>query len=439
MNRSGFILLLFVCGFLLLPSGGCVPEEGGEEPLRIGREAAPLPSVLLAEGSLRRGETPMGWALRHEVPRPEADAFLTALEPHLSTSRYRTDDHLELLGDSSGVLSGFAVVRRDGERLVANRSEGGGWTASLETPAVEREIRVYRGSIENSLWESLLAQGATPDLVVQFADIFSWTFDFLTECRRGDRFEFLVETQLRDGELYRFGPIVVARYEGARGGVAGVRYQPDGERVSYYAPDGTSLRKIFLRSPLNYRRISSGFTYRRFHPILKKYRPHLGIDYVAPIGTPVVSVGDGVVTYIGWKGGFGNYVEVKHGRSFTTTYGHLSRFPRGLRKGMRVGQGEVVGYVGSTGLSTGPHLDFRMTRGGKPVNPLSVNVPSADPVPVESRREFYHAARVSLTALSTMPPGGTMGKGDVFSLAFRAGVQAGLFPVGPEGGDRPVP
>jgi murein DD-endopeptidase MepM/ murein hydrolase activator NlpD len=289
------------------------------------------------------------------------------------------------------------------------------------------------------LWESLLSQGASPELVVHFADIFSWTFDFLTECRRGDRFEFLVEAQLREGEFYRFGPILVARYEGARGSVAGVRYEPEGEKVSYYAPDGTSLRKIFLRSPLNYRRISSGFTYRRFHPILKRYRPHLGIDYVAPIGTPVVSVGDGVVTFVGWNGGFGNYVEVKHGRSYTTSYGHLSRFRRGLRKGERLAQGEVVGYVGSTGMSTGPHLDFRMKRGGKAVNPLAVNIPSADPVPMSCRRDFYHAARVSLAALDLLPPTGTEGKSDLFTTAFLAGAQSGLFPLGPEGGDRPVP
>jgi murein DD-endopeptidase MepM/ murein hydrolase activator NlpD len=167
--------------------------------------------------------------------------------------------------------------------------------------------------------------------------------------------------------------------------------EPDGT-MEYYDCDGNSVRRVFLKSPLNYRRISSYFTHRRFHPILKIYRPHYGVDYAAPIGTPVVAIGDGRVTHAGWNGGMGNFVEIRHNNIYTSCYGHLSRYGKGVRSGVRVTQGQVIGYVGSTGLSTGPHLDFRVKKYGSYVNPLTIDYPRGEPVG-EERREAFFARR----------------------------------------------
>ena len=207
--------------------------------------------------------------------------------------------------------------------------------------------------------------------------------------------------------------------------------KPEGERSAYYAPDGGSLQKIFLRSPLNFRRISSGFTKRRYHPVLKRWMPHLGIDYSAAAGTPVVTIGDGAVVYAGWKKGFGNIVEIRHNSTYLTTYGHLSRFGKGIRKGTRVAQGQVIGYVGNTGLSTAPHLDFRMKRRSDWVNPMMIEVPSADPMPAKDRRNFFHMTRIYLAALDVMPEGPLGVDADPFVTALIAGGESGFFPHSP--------
>jgi murein DD-endopeptidase MepM/ murein hydrolase activator NlpD len=167
-----------------------------------------------------------------------------------------------------------------------------------------------------------------------------------------------------------------------------VLYQsPDGRR-EHFEPSGKSTRKAFLKSPLNYRRISSRFSYRRFHPIFKRYQPHLGVDYAAPVGTPVVASGDGVITFAGWKRGFGKIVEIRHPNGFVTSYGHLSRFARGIRKGRPVKQKDLIGYVGSTGCSTGPHLDYRVKANGRFVNPLRMVAPPVNPVKKEHMADF---------------------------------------------------
>ena len=373
--------------FALLLLVACVPANGTK---RRGSRRLPAPEASLfetVEGALDPGETPMGWAMRHGVPRSAAEEILRALAVHVSASRYRTDDRLEVVRDEGGEVLSFTLERSSGERYVV-KNETGLWIAARETRPVRREIVHYRGTIRSSLWESLRAEGASPDLVVRFADIFSWTFDFLTDCRNGDRFELLAEAIYEGDTFRRTGDILVARYEGERGTVAGVRFQPEGMKAAYYAPDGASLQKEFLRSPLNYRRISSGFSRSRYHPVLKRYMPHLGIDYAAAAGTPVVTIGDGTVAFAGWKRGYGNYVEVRHNHSYTTTYGHLSRIARGIRPGTRVAQGEMIGAVGSTGLATGPHLDFRMKQGATFVNPLKIEIPSSEPVPVADPRRL---------------------------------------------------
>ncbi|MCK4649331.1 M23 family metallopeptidase, partial [bacterium] len=225
---------------------------------------------------------------------------------------------------------------------------------------------------------------------------------FLTEPRPGDRFLLAWEKYVDDGKTVLDGRILTAQYINRHRTHTAIYFEdPEGNR-GYFTEEAKSLRKQFLRSPLSYRRISSYFSYRRFHPILKVYRPHPGIDYAAPIGTPVRSIGDGRVVYCGWKRGFGRFIKIKHPRGYYTTYGHLRRYAKGIRTGIRVKQGQIIGYVGSSGLSTGPHLDFRMIKNGKYVNFLKLKLPAVKSVKKKYLEEFNRIKKERLTQLENI-------------------------------------
>jgi murein DD-endopeptidase MepM/ murein hydrolase activator NlpD len=229
------------------------------------------------------------------------------------------------------------------------------------------------GEIKASLWEAMSARGVPPAVILDYADIFSWSVDFLTEVRDGDKWALAWEYGTDPSGRVVSQKITAASYEGAETG----RKTAAAAAGGYYDENGESLRSMFLRAPLHYRRISSYFTYKRFHPILKYMRPHLGIDYAAPSGTPVSAVADGTVVFAGWKGGNGRLLVIRHGGGYETTYGHLSGYARGVRAGRRVSQGDLVAYVGSSGLSSGPHLDFRLKQNGKPLNFLKMKYRSS--------------------------------------------------------------
>ncbi len=246
---------------------------------------------------------------------------------------------------------------------------------------------VIRGTIENSLWHSLLKLGGTPELVVEFAEILRYDIDFFTECNNGDTFELLADRLEVDGRFYRFGRVYAVHYRSRTDNVYGFYYQDPTGRWDYYNEKGQSLRKTVLRSPLSFARVSSYFG-MRFHPILRVVRPHHGVDYVAPRGTPVSAIADGVVTMARWHGGYGKMVEIRHSGGLVSRYGHLSGYGPGVKVGRFVRQGATVGYVGATGLATGPHLHFEIRQNGKPVNPLKVIPPRAEPVPARYLADF---------------------------------------------------
>jgi murein DD-endopeptidase MepM/ murein hydrolase activator NlpD len=261
-------------------------------------------------------------------------------------------------------FSDFEVLRveRGTEAPVARKVE------------LERELRETSASgvIETSLYEAGVKAGADPTAVMTLSDIFAWDVDFASDVRKGDTFSVLYEMLYVEGRPVRTGRVLGAEMvnEGKR--FVAIYYEGADGKGGYYDLDGRSLSRTLLKSPLRYRRISSHFTKRRFHPILKSYRPHHGIDYSAPTGTPVEAAGSGRVSYAGWKSGYGNYVEIRHSNNYTTAYGHLSRMGKGVRTGARVDQGDVIGYVGSTGISTGPHLHYEVRSMGRLVNPLGI-------------------------------------------------------------------
>ncbi len=276
------------------------------------------------------------------------------------------------------------------EQLIINREENG---FDISRIPIEYEMRTetVRGSIISSLFEAVSESGESAELAMILADIFAYDVDFIRDIRQGDTYQAVVEKRFREGTPAGYGRILAAEFTNQ-----GKSYQAflfrDGKRpAAYYNAKGESLRTAFLRAPLAFSRISSGFTLRRFHPIAKTWRAHPAIDYAAPSGTPIMSVGDGSITQIGRKGGNGNYIKIRHSNGYETMYLHMSRFAKGMRAGKRVAQGNVIGYVGSTGLATGPHLCFRMFKNGSPTNPNKVRTAAAAPISKENRGSFQAA------------------------------------------------
>jgi len=264
---------------------------------------------------------------------------------------------------------------------------------------ISQEIVQMEGTIKSSLYESMLECADSPQLAIQMAEIFAWQIDFLTECREGDTFKILVEKQYK-GDFYRWEKILAAQYEGELlSKHDAVLFEDPSGNIDYYTKEGKSLRKAFLRAPLNYKYISSYFSNNRLHPILRIWRPHLAIDYAAPSGTPVSTIGGGTVIYKGWNDGYGNYIKIRHPNNYETGYGHLSGFVKGLKNGQKVKQGEIIGYVGATGLATGPHLDFSISENGKKVDFLKLKLPAASSINPQYITQFNEVKNKLLSAL----------------------------------------
>lgn len=244
----------------------------------------------------------------------------------------------------------------------------------------------FTGNIETSLWNSFTSAGANPMVAIELSEIYAWSIDFFG-LQYGDSFKIVYDEYFVEGVPYGIGNVYGAYFKHAGTEFWAIPFIQD-ERIEFFDENGNSLRKAFLKAPLRYARISSRFSGSRLHPILRVRRPHHGVDYSAPVGTPVVTVGDGVVTKAGYDGGSGNMVRIKHNSTYSTSYLHLSRFGPGIKNGVYVKQGDIIGYVGSTGLSTGPHLDFRFFKNGQPVNPLTIDAPPVEPVNAENLDKF---------------------------------------------------
>lgn len=252
---------------------------------------------------------------------------------------------------------------------------------------MEIESRYADVTISSSLWNDMLDAGVSPLLIISLSDIYAWTVDFFA-LQKGDRFRVLYEQKLCDGEVIAIDTVRYAVFSHYGEDYPMVMFNQKDSGNIWWNDRGESMRKEFLKAPLNYTRVSSGFSYARRHPVTRKVQPHTGVDYAAPSGTPVMSIGDGVVTSMKYEGAGGNTVRIRHNSVYSTAYLHLSRYAKGLKAGQRVRQGEVIGYVGSTGRSTGPHLDFRVWKNGTPINPLKMDSPPAEPLKEENREAF---------------------------------------------------
>ncbi len=287
-------------------------------------------------------------------------------------------------------LKGFEYEINGQKKLCVDMADG---QFQVATQSIDYDVRtsVVDGEIRSSLFKAVTAQGEAPVLAVKLADIFAWDVDFIHDIRKGDSYRLVVEKRYRKGEFSGYGPIVAAQFTNQGQTFQAFLFSTQDGRTEYFTADGQAVRKTFLKAPLNFTRISSGYTHRRKHPILNVVRPHLGIDYAAPRGTPVKSVADGVVIARAYERGGGNYIKIRHPNGYMTLYMHLSKFASGIRKGAKVTQGQTIAYVGSTGLSTGPHLDYRVKKRGSYINPLKIDSQPAQPVPEKEMARFQRA------------------------------------------------
>ncbi len=406
------LLLGLLVALLLLAHRDTGPgSAAGGAARQAGLSAGSLPAGWITRTeTVRRGDTLSRLLLRNDVYLRDIERVVQEVRGArlFDIRRLLPGETVELELDTAGRLRRL-TYRKGPDRIYVIEGDEYAFTSHRAGVPYDTYLRRYGGVVATTIDEVLRASGADPAVVVRLAEIFASDIDFLTEPRAGDQISVLVEEKRYQGERLGPGTVCFAAYEGKRARQTAVRFggdeeEPDGA-ATYYTPAGHSLVRAFLRSPLNYRGISSRFTQRRFHPILRVWRPHLGIDYAAPSGTPVVSIGDGVVEFAGWNGGFGRQLRIRHDASFVSCYGHLSRISKGLRPGARVTRGEVVGAVGSTGLSTGPHLDFRLQCKGAYVDPHGIKNPPSAPIPVEMRARF--AALVArLTAVNDSLPVG---------------------------------
>ncbi|HVW67455.1 MAG TPA: peptidoglycan DD-metalloendopeptidase family protein [Steroidobacteraceae bacterium] len=297
-----------------------------------------------------------------------------------------------------GSLFGLERRLNESETLKVVRDSSGLRADVLQNP-LEARTRTVHAVIANSLFEAVQAAGGHDQTAVALADIFAWDIDFVLDVQPGDSFAVSYQELYQDGVYVKDGPILAASFTNQGRTYRAVRYiDPEGN-AHYYTADGRSVHKAFLRAPLEFTRVSSGFNSARRHPILNLIRAHKGVDYAAPIGTPVRAAGDGRVAYAGPKGGYGNVVEIDHSRGIVTVYGHLSRFAKGLRTGQHVTQGSVIAYVGMTGLATGPHLHYEYRVDGVFKNPQTVSLPDAEPIDARWRADFLARSAPLLAAL----------------------------------------
>jgi murein DD-endopeptidase MepM/ murein hydrolase activator NlpD len=293
----------------------------------------------------------------------------------------------------------------DGDEKLCIGFDQGSYAVSKEKIAYQIKRHLVEGTISSSLFAAVKEAGEKDQLALALADIFAWDIDFIFDIREGDSFRLIVEKRYRDEEFAGYGDILAARFVNQGHVFQAFLFALENGREEYFDARGQAMRKSFLKAPLNFSRISSGYTLRRMHPILKKVRPHQGIDYAAPSGTPVKTVGDGKIVAKGYqRNGGGRYLKIRHPNSYQTTYMHLSRFAKGMQTGRRVIQGEVIGYVGSSGLSTGPHLDYRVKKHGQYVNPLKVESTPTDPVPKAERDRFFKEIKPLLAVIEGFRP-----------------------------------
>ncbi len=383
--------LLIFCGLITLYLYFQLPDVEvtlAPEPMAMTEPAPPPPPQIrkeIIEGTINPGDT-VSALLGNYFSAKEILALSRSSRDVFPFSRICAGQPYRLCLEDD-ILTRFEYdIDRD-EQLIIHRE---GEEFAIDRLPIPYEVRVEKinGTITSSLFEAVTALGENDQLAMNLADIFAWDIDFILDIRSGDSFQVLVEKRTREGKEAGYGKILATTFTN-QGETYSAYLFKDGEKpASYYDEKGKSVRKMFLKAPLSFSRISSGFTMKRFHPVTKTWKAHPAIDYAAPTGTPIKAVGDGTIITIGKSQYNGNHIKIRHNSTYQTLYLHMSRFAGSMKKGRKVRQGQIIGYVGSTGLATGPHLCFRMYKNGSPVNPTRVRAAAADPVSQKNLEAF---------------------------------------------------
>ncbi len=407
VRTVGVVLVAAAVGVAALRASGREVAEAGTLPAVVARPAEDLQVVRL-----RSGETFGEILARADIGPSEQNALLLAFREQANPRRMRAGTEITLRRRSGEErLRGVDVALNRDETVRLTRDEMG-WSSTLvRTPVWTDTIAAY-GTIEDLLWNAVIRNPALQDvppqdralLIHHLDQVFQWQVDFTRQIQRGDTYRFVFERQVRPDGTMRSGHLLAAELVNQGTAYRAIWFDPNGDgKGTYYDEEGRSVRRAFLLKPLEFRRISSRFSRSRYHPVLKRWRAHKGVDYAAASGTPVMATGDGVVIFRGWKGSLGNLVEIRHPNGFVTRYGHLKGFSRRIRVGTRVKQGDTIAYVGATGLVTGPHLHYEMRRRGEALDPLSIDLPPGDPVPDSLWDRWEEEARANLDLLLRLP------------------------------------
>ncbi len=398
--RRPFIILL--AAVLILAAGffalrAVVPQiEARTAPAEI--SAPPQPQVLrkVVAGTIQPGDTITGLLGGYFNARQLHDLATTSRKVFPLSGICAGQPFKICLQD--GAVDRFEYdIDRDDQLIV--RATDDGFDVSKVPIAYTVRTALVHGTITSSLFDAVSEIGENPELAISLADIFAWDIDFIRDIREGDSFQALVEKRFRDGQPAGYGKILAAQFVNQGERYNAFLFQDGNRRPAYFDTAGNSVRKAFLRAPLAFSRISSGYSLHRFHPITKTWKAHPAIDYAAPVGTPIMAIGDGTISVIGRAKYNGNFIKLRHSNGLESIYLHMSRFARGMSRGKRVTQGQVIGYVGATGLATGPHLCFRMRKNGQPINPTKLKSASTAPVSKAHLAEFKAQADTLLAAL----------------------------------------
>ena len=352
--------------------------------------AVDVPKTEVYEDTIQRNRTLVATLVDYDVPVAIANEVADLIRPVFDLRKMRFGNAFRLEKESDGTLKAFEY-KIDDERVLKVHKGTDSYEAKVEKLDLETRETTITAEIHSSLWEALSDQPKREYLATELAEIFQWQVDFSTEIQPGDQIRLVVDESLHGGNFVKYGKIQAAELVNAGRHYRGFRFED-----SYYDQKAVSLKRAILASPLKFTpRISSGFTYRRMHPILGRERAHLATDYAAPAGSPVVAVANGTVVFAGWDGGYGNLVRIKHASGLVSGYAHLSHIASGIRAGRAIKQGELVGLVGQTGLATGPHLHFEMAKNGTPINPVPALKKGEPAPPLDAKLKAEFAKQIA--------------------------------------------
>ncbi len=386
------ILVIFAIGMFLINRPTLSTTEArtaptAEDPVVQIQAPPPMPEVRreIIEGAIRPGDTITSLLGSYFTPRQIHDLNKQSRNTFRLSNICAGKPYKICVTDGAFERFEYDIDRND--QLIIQQSEEG---FQIDRIPIEYTVEtdLVQGTITSSLFETVSEIGENAELAIALSDIFAWDVDFILDIRKGDSFSALVEKRYRDGESAGYGRILAAEFSNRGDKYKAFLFKDGDQRPSYYDEKGKSVRKAFLKAPLAFSRISSGFTMKRFHPISKTWKAHPAIDYAAPTGTPIKSVGDGTIIRIGYTKYNGNHIKIRHNSNYETLSLHMSKFAKGMKRGRKISQGQVIGYVGSTGLATGPHLCFRMYKNGTPVNPYKVKAPATRPISSKRMAEF---------------------------------------------------